>query len=488
MNAENTLEIERNGKMKLLALFLALMMLLGGLASCNPSKNGEDTTSNSGLESEDLNTENATGAPTPIKSDFEGYELNILTGYTYWWTSNDISGDAVGSTVEQAVFRRNETLRTKYNFEILEHNKAEWADVARQNHIVGDMKYQVLSFRINDMPTLGQEGILQNLNEVDGLNLDADYYDQLTRKEGSFANHLFYVTGDMVYRDDMACFMMVFNNRLWDSYELDDVYGKNIYDIISDGEWTLEKMMELSTYATSENGDGIWDENDFYGMEYENADIPAFNIGMGHDFLSRDEDDLFVLNSGDTKMIDDLQTLFSFLNSEDCNYKTHFYGDKILFSTSWVITLTTHLRSSGIDYGLAPYPKADESQNSYRSLIYTYGANCITISSDVEDLDTVANIIELISYESMSTVTPVVSEWLFEGRNIYREENGEMLSLIQENKTYDNSYTWSTGGLYSTMAAVCDAKGEGLASAFAGCAETVKASVARKLERLNQLS
>ena len=72
-------------------------------------------------------------------------------------------------------------------------------------------------------------------------------------------------------------------------------------------------------------------------------------------------------------------------------------------------------------------------------MITTYGSNCITICSTVdgEDMDKAANIIELLSYESMQSVTPKLEEYLLAGRVVSEAADAEMLEIALDGKSYE---------------------------------------------------
>ncbi len=490
-----------------ICLIVGCLLLLPALAACRrgetpPDDGTQGGTSTGGTPSGSEttgggDTEEPGGdpnaVPQPIMEDFDGFEFRVLTRGSGQWTSEDIAGDMTGTNVDQAVFNRNEKLMSQYNFVIKETKDANWTDTARVLGAAEEDAYEMWSFRMNDMPSFGQEGYLYNLNEVDGLNLDAVYYDQNNREMGSFNHYLFFLTGDLLYMDDMATQIITFNRTLFTDFLLEDVYGKDLYDLVRDHEWTLEVMQEFCRLATRDsNGDDVLNpEDDYFGFSYENANILGFNISCGNLLLQKNEEDIFVLEV-EPKMVDDLQRIMSFLNagySAGVGYEESrwLYG-KQLFYPQWTNGLIA-AKAAGMNFGVVPMPLGSTEQEEYRGMITTYGSNCITICSTVqgEDLDKTANIIELLSYESRQTVVPELEEYLLGGRVVNEAADAEMLQIALAGKTYELCYLWSTGSLYSTMIALNNADGIGIASSLAGCQDAVKASVQRKLDRLNKL-
>ena len=480
-------------KKRILTLLLTLVLLLGVLCSCKSNVPDVEDTSELFVSTNESETNDNSEAPIAIMDDFGGYNFTVLTRKGSW-ESNDITASATGNSLDQAVFTRNETLSSKYNFKIVEIKDNKWVETAKIQGESGVHSYDMWSFRMNDMPALAQSGYMLNLNEVSGLNLDASYYDQSLRKQGSFANHLFFLNGDMMYMDDCATGGFFVNHTVWSTYKLTEKYGKDIYQIVKDGQWTLETLEQCCKVVShDETGDGIMNEKDVWGFSCDGWLTLSMNIGIGNELLQKDQSDVFTLNNSE-KQLNDMQTLIEFLTSANVapfdytKSATIFNDDRQLFRESQLTNLPA-LSQTNVDYGVLPYPKHDAvDQTAYYSFVSTYGANAITIPSTVPDVDKVANIIELISYESQQIVTPQFNKYLFDGRVTQRVEDSEMLDLIFSNRKYEICYLWSTGGLYTSMQALLSTEGADIASTFKSLETSVSESVARKLERIEQLT
>lgn len=471
--------------LRIISILLVAIMLFCTLASCKKDGLSDDSSDGDTVVSSDV-TQNG-DAPIPIKEDFEGYQFKVLTRKGGDWMSNDITAELSGNAVDQAVYIRNEKLKSKYNFSIVETKDADYLNTAQTLGAAGQYEYDMWSFKMNDIPSLGQEGYVYNLNKVSGINLDAPYYDQNTRKMGSFANYLFFITGDMLTMDDLATCICLFDLNMWEELKLTDKYGKTLYQLVDDKEWTFEKFKVLAETATTNlDGDSDMDANDRYGVFIQNSHVFNFNVGMGNSLLLKDADDVFYLNE-DSGLITDLQDIISFMiSSSTYTDEDLFYKGRQLFDLL-TISKMPDLNSRDIEYGVVPTPMGSDDQESYYSFISTYGSNCITICSTVKDVDLTANIIELISYESMNSVTPELKNFLLGGRILNKADDARMLEIILNTKTYELSYLWNTGSLYATLRTLVDTKSTNVASAFAESREPVKASVARKLERVSRL-
>ena len=190
--------------------------------------------------------------------------------------------------------------------------------------------------------------------------------------------------------------------------------------------------------------------------------------------------------------MNDMEKIMKLLNSGYAysslgNAGSLFTKNVQFIEMNWVSALPGFV-ASGVNFGVIPPCKADETQKEYRSFITTYGSNCITICKNVEDANKTASIIELLSYQSRQTVTPKLSTYLFDGRIVPNENDSRMLRYIIDHRCYELCYLWSVGSLYSTMIGVNNADGQGLASALESSEDAVRESIARKLERLQNLA
>lgn len=482
-----------NVYLRICSMMLALLMLAGMLIAC---ANKQEPVSSD--EANSSNDENSTGdlfdpesEPVAYMEDFGGYEFRVLTRGAGAWTSNDIMGEVMGNMVDQAVYIRNETVSRAYNFTVAETKANDWVAMARNTASSGSSRdsFDMWSFKANDITALALEGHLCDLNDVPYMRLDAAYYDQALREQGSFANRVFFLTGDLIYQDDMATAIMTFNEDMWDRFKLGEAYDvSSMYELVDAGKWTLETFEQMARMTTNEkNGDGVRDERDWWGFNYENGNILSLNIAANNDLLYKDEDDIFVLNQSD-KQLTDMQNIMKLLNSGYAysslgNAGSLFTKDVQFIEMNWVSALPGFVES-GVNFGVIPPCKADEEQKEYRSFITTYGSNCITICQNVEDANKTASIIELLSYHSRKLVTPKLHTYLFDGRIIPNADDSRMLQYIIDHRCYELCYLWSVGSLYSTMIGVNNADGVGLASALESSREAVETSIARKLERL----
>lgn len=470
---------------RLLCAIIVIVILLPTVIACKKEEIPEES------DSQDVSTsqESDGNAPTPYMDDFGGYEFKVLTRKGGTFESNDITADLTGSVVDQAVYQRNARLKQEYNFQIVETKESNYVDVAKAQGSSGAHVYDMWSFAMDGMASLAQEGYLYNLNEVKGLNLDAPYYDQNTRENASFANYLFVLTGDMLTADDISTNITLMNKELYETYKLEEIYG-DIYDVVMDGKWTFEKMKTYASKAYGDDdGDGIMTAKDRWAGSCQKGHLGNFYIAFGHDVLKKTSDDTFVLNE-DPELISKLQELIEYLRGPSHYWKNDFgdlytKGNQLFWYCQ--IAHVNKVRAAGVENIMLPNPKYDEEQDDYYTYVPCGGSNCITICSTVKNVDLVASIIELTSYESMDTVTPALMEYLLGGRIIDNARDAEVLEKILDTRTYAYNSFWNTGGIVGALGVQLEAGSTDIAHCFAAARTEVNASVQRKLERLQRL-
>ena len=146
----------------------------------------------------------------------------------------------------------------------------------------------------------------------------------------------------------------------------------------------------------------------------------------------------------------------------------------------------SNFKGDDVDFGFVPYPKTDAQQTNYYSFTATYGPMSINIARTVPDENKVASIIELLSAESLTALTPVLYDYLLSARTAERPQDIEMLEIILESKTYELSYMWRSSGVYEKLKEMCPKNNTNLQSTLEGLKEQTEADIEEMLRLLKQ--
>ena len=278
-----------------------------------------------------------------------------------------------GSDVlNEAIEERNAFVENLLNVRITEVRSNNVLGDAR-NDIQGEGKYDILMPWMDYATTLAGDGSLFDLyNFSDIIKLDRPYWDQRANSDLSFANRLFFTTGDFSLLTYDCTHAIVFNKKLARDSGCDDMYG-----LLKDDNWTFDKLWENAKLATQES-DGVdgMTYADTWGFFLNQNFTTSMFIGAGERLTIKDEDDvpqLAPLNDRYSAVVDKIRQIYNDKSStiiiED--YGSQLGGkysdvysaasaavgeDRALFRSLAMVDLS-ELDDYDVDYGLLPVPK-----------------------------------------------------------------------------------------------------------------------------------
>ena len=118
---------------KLLALFLALLMLVSTFAACGEITDGGDTQGTTGVGETEPETELTDRLPDGL--NYNDTEITIISRYREGWTSGEISvKELISEPVNDAVYERNKAVEQRLGVVInsIEENNNDPSDVVNK--------------------------------------------------------------------------------------------------------------------------------------------------------------------------------------------------------------------------------------------------------------------------------------------------------------------------------------------------------------------
>lgn len=451
---------------KILALLLVLCMLVV-IVACGQTQNGDE-----GQTTE--KTEQPTQAPgtsdddpdalfQTIKDDlpvlnFENAEINVVVRSEERYYSEFIAEEGDSNVVSQAIFDRNLNVEERLGVLITYHpvggGHGPWADI-ETSIITGDCEYDLLAGSAMQGATNFTKGLYKNLRNVEYLDLNKEYWAQGILDNQTIAGATFGVTGSIsTYFYDSA-FVIYFNRVLAEAW---GVSPDDIYDLVLSGEWTIDKMMEISKNIYQDDGDGVEDVDDVFGMGVQvTSATDGFAASCMINLVSETEDGLQI--AMDIARVSDVVTkLNSFIwdnpgvcaLAENSNYVTNdiylldqqFANDKLLFVTDWLYsTSTMTMRDMESDFGVLPYPKYDVDQEYATYVHDKYTLFAIPVSVSAERASMIGAFMEAMASEGHNLVMPAYYEKALTSRYIRDPESVLTMDIIVRNITVDK--LWS---------------------------------------------
>ncbi len=419
--------------MKKIISAILLASMLASLAACGGDGDGKNPNKTDDSEKQEL--------PAGIEKKDYGEDFAILAPewglYNNYFFADDPGTDAMS----KALYEREVTVEEHLGVTITPSWVATIYDVLpklREDNMSGDNLYQLaLTHCMNGNAAAISEGLLYDMNTISTINFDADYYNHSANENLSLAGHQYFAVSDFLIPDPNA---ILFNKGLVEELNLEDPY-----ELVRNGEWTIDKMMEMMNAATLDNGDGRWNMDDTYGFGMpDNWYLCDFLYSSGLLLTQKNDNGEFELAFGKDERVytmgEKLNALFNgpdtyLYNSVDQNYDNDLSIDKgkSLFGIVSINALNV-LRDTEVEYGILPYPKLDENQDSYYALNWS-GLMCVP--KNAKNTDMIGEVIELLAYYSDDAVIPAYFDIML-GEKLSRDnESKEMLSLIFDNAVFD---------------------------------------------------
>jgi len=290
------------------------------------------------------------------------------------------------------------------------------------------------------------QGPYKNIHNIDYLNLDAPWYDQNSVTQLSVNGYLPYVTTAATLNDKVALFCTFYNLTLAENLGITE----NIYDIVNEGKWTQDKMLELGNLAVSDvNGNGVADiETDRFGALGNVSAVTAIFAAGGNGYVGKDENGELVPIFYNEQSVN---TLVNFLDKimlrEDffANTSVKAYDHIALFANDRALcfiqglSLVEKLREMESTFAIIPVPKYNEEQSNYYAAVdvFTSYLSAFPITLDDAGTEKAAILWEALSYESYKSVLPVFYDTVLDNKIVRDEQTKEMLDLLFNNIAYD---------------------------------------------------
>lgn len=437
-----------------LILLCASMLFCG---ACGDSATPVETTagtSDTQTESS-VETEITDGLPDV---DLDGWELRISAHHDVLSDERTIySSELNGELINDLIYNRNLDLMNRFNFTMTVIPGNGWADDynrLKTSALAGSRDYDMaflLPFAANGNLVL--DGCLRNMLDVPYLNFDQPWWHTNVNELFTYDGYLPFVSSDYLLSSYQYANILIFNKVMADEFGLD-----GIYDMVRDGEWTLDSFAETVNQVSGDlNGNTVKDEGDRFGFA-TNYGYHALTFCYAIGEISvRFENDEVMLGYKDEKFYHLAEWMYDlFYNSSsvfeiewDKECDITWDENRVFIQALWMNDLEK-FRSYNSEYGIIPYPKYDEVQEDY----YTYvdarsGGVSIPIDATDETVEKVGLILEALSCASYRDIIPEYLESVTNSKLTRDDDSIEMLEIISAGRRWDVGYTMATQTSYT---------------------------------------
>ncbi|MCL1858838.1 MAG: extracellular solute-binding protein [Oscillospiraceae bacterium] len=452
---------------KLLILFLAIITVCSVLFSCAEKAPQEsvNNTPNDGVIPEKTPDESEIDEPEigdnlPDNLDFGGMEFRILhrNGNNGYYGDGDVFEIEVfaeaenGDTINDAIYRRNKLVEERLNIKIKPIGiiDASWDhaydffNYIKKSVSAGDDEFDVALGYAALMPNYAMQGLFLNVNDFTYIDYEKPWWSRNFKDEMSIGGKSYLLEGDYSL-SLLARAMCIFYNKDYAR----DLGLENLYQTVLGGDWTLDKISEISKSAYIDlNGDGIKDSGDRFGTTITiGTYIDNLWFAFDQPVTVMDSDGYPVLAANTSKMAEMVTKTYDFLYNnegvnalvenleEELNCLNNFSAGNILF---WPNTLYKNvmLRATETDYGILPYPKWNKDQKRYMT-----GAqdnfSIIAIPITCPNKELVGAALEALAAESYRSVTPAYYEIALKTKYLRDDESAMMLDIIRDGISFN---------------------------------------------------
>ena len=465
--------------------FLAAALLLAGCAGTGePSDVTSDETDGAVDESTTQSEEETRYTPDLPDVTFDGYEFKILQrSPEMQWGEVCIWADSEnGEPINDAVYKRNVYIESKYDIKIVPVNftgdiyQGEMKQQFIQSVMSGDQAFDMAMMGVIDASGLATEGYLVDLYTVPNIDLTKEWWDVSVNESLTIMDKLYYGISRMGINDKDDSFVILFHKQLAEELGIESPY-----QMVRDNRWTFDNFIATAKLAVNDlNGNGQFDDDDRYGYSGFNAEAWNLFYAGGARIAQVGDDgkpEITMVNERSQQLYEKIYTLF---NNDNIMYNTQkFPGEtlhdvtyqllsnkQVLFAGAGMIVVQK-ARAMDDDFGILPYPKLDENQEKYYTILGQTGATAVTIPKTNENLERTGIIIEAMVAESMNTIYPAYYDINLVGKGIRDEESEEMLDLIMDGRGFDIGALYGWGDLSNVLINSLLNKNESLASEFA---------------------
>ncbi len=423
---------------------LAALLTFNAVACAAPTE--DETTSIEPTAVETVEeTEETEQTPDLPEKDFEGYTYRILaTEGTYLYIySEELNGEVVNDAVYEANSQVAEQFNIEYEMIPITSNSDQ--SIIQAFIMAGEDAYDIAQLHDCTTGSMALNGWFHNIHEMPYMDPSAPWWPQFTVDSLTLNGKMYYISNYTTYRSLHETRVTFFNQDM-----IADLGVERPYDMVKEGTWTIDNMAAIANEIYIDtNGDGKQDKGDIMGFVFTNAPYcwtESFGI-EAYQKVAPDSPEM-VLNINHETTYNLIDKLHNWMGSGSNSVWVDFAGDRnqameMFAAGSGVFTFKCigdqipYLLDTDMLYGIVPFPKVDELQESYVSACTDL---LLSIPVTASDLERTGIIAEAMSYAGYKYILPAYCEKALKNRYSTDRESAEMLDMIFQNRIISFAY------------------------------------------------
>ncbi len=438
---------------------LALATVLSAFTACNGSE-GRPTETTGATENGAITEEDGyIYEPPSVKYNNEPFRIYTWSGTNEWIMETNANSSPIDSMTYSHLM--NVEYETGVVFEIAAQVSGGYG--AHTDFIT---KVSTLSGS-DDIDLICQyslaaihgaiQGLYVDLAQQPDIRWDAPYWSSDFVDTNTFNGQVYYTTGEMTRTSLYNMFVMTFNYDLAVDYNIG-----NVYEMVEDGEWTVDRLYELSKNVyVDKNNNNAHDAGDLFGLVcnvYNSLD--SYQAGCNLPSLVTNDMEELDINpelAGErgVGVVDKLRQLFHENNGAYCNTKDipQYYAMELgnsLFEVVMAERIISTINPAGINYGVLPMPKYNAEQKDYYTCLgMVYSVFAIPTAADNPQMSSI--VMDSMAHDGYSSLTPYIFENALKSRYSKREEDAKMFDYLREGVSYEPGRVLDTVDIFSLI-------------------------------------
>lgn len=454
---------------RVLSIILAAAMLccILALAACKnnttpTTTNPPDTTSET--KDSTTETEKTIGEykrPGFEEVDFDGkvFTIAVPVGKGDGWDNYDIAPDDENSPdpLDQAILKRNKIIEELYNCKIVQKSSANPIGELESDFATGENTIDMVADRYA-LPAFS-DGNFYNVNNLN-LDLTKEWFDQGFVRDMTIDGKLYALCGEFSIESLDATWAMFVNLDIIENSErIKDV---NIFDLVRNYEWTLDKMLELCRYSKVNGGSDkmtLDDPEDVFGLISSSDQVIGLYIGGGNVFVSKTDDEngnsSFSSGSNSQLSVDTTDLILEIIADSSVSIPTSikdvgpaFKNGRSLFA-SGVMSQAKDFAKAGVRFSVIPEPMLNPEQEAYYHYVDNH-SSYYAVPKTCADIDVISDFIELFAYHSRFISYREYINLYKDTYSFAGEDSYDMFDIIVHSRRYDAGYELQWGGFART--------------------------------------
>lgn len=466
---------------RITAFTLAILVSL--LASCgSPASTAEVTTAG------DTTTGPVVTEPAEISDELPDKKFSgrTFTTLTYDQLIADYQADeANGDVVNDAVWERNQKVMDRFDVTLETLSQPLYnntTDYIKTTVLSGEETFQIAAHHVVSLGTLALNDVFMNWYEIPYINFEKPWWSPSTIEDLTYDGVTLIAVGDYSLSSLAATYCYFYDKQAAVDYKFDD-----LYKVVDDGKWTMDYVMGLvKDIYVDLNGNAQKDEADFYGLtSTTQSALNTYLWSSGNKIFTNEKDGSKTMTYNNARTVDIIEKLYKlcFETEGVCmdrpTYETqsgskHYiaalsFRDNLSALIPGTLDMTVnYFRDRKGEYGILPYPKFDEEQEDYKTMVDGYHA-ALAVPKTISDPEFVGIITEALNAESNKIVFPAYYEVALKVKYAHDDESVQMLDKIVNSRVFDFGYVYGgwSGVAFMFQGIVGENKSKDFASYYA---------------------